>query len=134
MKIKRLHFSIRASLHSHDNSEEVGFTVDIEDGEKMSDVVAELRTRALAVMGESTNSLYEQRQKLHYDVERLTREFERVRADYETVSNFLKAQGINIADMPTVHAKLIPSTTVHEVTAYLNEKDEDEDEGAEYKW
>jgi predicted nuclease with TOPRIM domain len=123
MKIKLVHAHFLISIGDYSN-ERVGFTAQLEEGEKVSDVVATLRQQAVEAVGHKAKELYEQKWQLEKDCQRLESKLNQLRSEWDSTAEFLRAQGIKpeAPSMPQFN-RLIAAAKVEEesVTAEIVE-------------
>ncbi|AFY34887.1 hypothetical protein [Calothrix sp. PCC 7507] len=100
MKIKLLHAHFLISLGDYSN-ERVGFTAELEEGDTVKSVVADLRSEATAAIGAKAEQLYDRRQALQQTCDVLERKLTKLRTEWEATAEFLKAQGIK-PDAPSM--------------------------------
>lgn len=94
MNIKQIHAHFLISIGNYSN-ERIGFTVDLEEGDSIEEVVCELREKAKELVGESAEDLYNKK----WAAERVYKEIEdrlnKLHQEWDATAEFLKAQGIN---------------------------------------
>lgn len=114
MKIKQVHAHFLVSTGNYGN-ERIGFTVELSDDDNLEQVVEELRNKAIELIGKDAETQYQYRRKLQFEVNKLDRQLEEARQEYQKVSEFFEAQGIKtMPDIHTISRLLTPSPTLPE--------------------
>lgn len=92
IKLIHAHFTIPTG---NGGRERIGFTVEIETGETIGQVVAELREKAATEVGELYSTYYNQRWELRKEVTELEDKLKTLRREWDATAEFLRSQGIN---------------------------------------
>lgn len=101
MEIKTVHYSALINLGDY-NNEKVGFTAEIGEDETPEQAVEALREKVKSIAGENAEKLYRVLSEGKRQLKDLETKIAKATADWEAVSEFLKAQGIkqDVAIMP----------------------------------
>ena len=94
MQIKQVHAHFLISIGNYSN-ERIGFTVDLEEGESLEEIVSQLRNKAIEIVGESAEDLYNKKWQAERSYQEVENRVNRLRKEWDDTAEFLKAQGIN---------------------------------------
>lgn len=120
MQIKQVHAHFLISIGNYSN-ERIGFTVELEEGETPEQAVEQLRQRAIAIVGETASTLYDEKYQALREYNEITKKLNLARSEWDATAEFLKAQGIR-TDAPAMpkFSKLL-SAAVEEETVVEGE-------------
>lgn len=123
MKINQIHAHFLISIGNYSN-ERIGFTVELGEGESPEQAVAELRQKAIAIVGKSADDLYQEQWKLDGQIKLLENRLDKLRSEWEATAEFLRAQGIK-PDAPSMpqFERLLKAAKVEEETVIEGELD-----------
>ncbi|MEH1874487.1 hypothetical protein [Nostoc sp.] len=76
------------------SNERVGFTVELEEGDTVKDVVDDLRQQAITAIGPKSEEVYNQNRKLRSENRELQERTNKLRSEWDATAEFLRAQGI----------------------------------------
>lgn len=93
MKIKYIHAHFLVPVGDYSN-ERVGFTAELEENETIQDVVSELRSQAIEVIGNKAKDLYNEKWKVERELNETKRRLREAREQWNQTAEFLRAQGI----------------------------------------
>lgn len=100
MKVKQIHAHFLISIGSYSN-ERIGFTVELDEGETPEEVVPQLRQKAIALVGEPAERLYEKQYQAEQSCRAVEQRLAKLRKEWDATAEFLKAQGIR-PDAPSM--------------------------------
>lgn len=121
MNIKQIHAHFLISIGNYSN-ERIGFTVELGENETPEQVVAELRHKAIAIVGKNAEDLYQEKWKLDQTVAEMKTRLDKLRSEWEATAEFLRAQGIK-PDAPSMpqFERLLQAAKVEEETVIEGE-------------
>lgn len=127
MKIKTLHAHFLISIGNYSN-ERIGFSVELEQGDSIHEVVDHLRERAKNAVGKTRDGLYEERRKLSNECSELEDRLSKLRKEWDATAAFLKAQGLNpeAPSMPQFR-NLLSAVAVESEVVTKGDYDDEED-------
>jgi|GEM_PF-2577594 hypothetical protein len=94
MKIKQVHAHFLISIGNYSN-ERIGFSVVLDENEQPEEIVSELRKKAAAIVGLPAEDLYNRKWQAERECQALEIRMAKLRKEWDSMSEFLKAQGIN---------------------------------------
>lgn len=114
MKIKLIHAHFLITTGDYCN-ERIGFSVELEEGETIEDVVHDLRNCAVKAVGAKAEEFYRKKWDLMADCNELEKRVTRLRHEWEATTEFLKTQGIKTdAPMMPLFRGLLEPAIEHE--------------------
>lgn len=130
MEIKKVHYSALVNLGDY-NNERIGFTVEVNNGEIVEEVIIALREKVKANIGHNVNSVFNIIQKQKQEIDSIEIKLKRARKQWDATKDFLKAQGIktDAADMPQFNFLLAPA---EDESVFVSEIESDNDDDMEY--
>jgi hypothetical protein len=115
MEIKRIAYEACFNLGNYEN-EKIRVEAAWDGSGNFEEVVEMLRQRCMAAAQPDANKSWEERHKLQREITQLEKRLKELQANWETVSSFLKAQGIkpDVAEFPQL-TNLLPVAPESEV-------------------
>lgn len=129
MEIKRLHAHFMISTGNY-NNERVGYSVELNEGESIEEVVTNLREKAIKAIGPSAQEFYDRTREFKREYLHLEEKLNRLRKEWDATAAFLKAQGLNpeAPSMPQFRNLLKAVTVQSEIVTEDNFDEDDEDD------
>lgn len=116
MKIKYVHAHFLISIGDYSN-ERIGFTVEIQESDSVDDVVVELRSKAIEIVGKKAKDIYREKYEAERELSAITKLLREATERWNQTAEFLRAQGIkpDASTMPRFSGLLLGKVEEEEV-------------------
>lgn len=136
LKIHKVQYSALFNTGNYSN-ERISMSATLDEGETPETVIEELKDRVTAIAGPDPQKVRQALTDARYELEKVLTRIEEAQKDWNTLADFLRAQGIKpeIGTAP-VFKKLLPMSRANdsdvfigeiEHTDYMNQDDDDDD-------